>query len=639
MKIVLFSGFPLDSSYNYTVNTYNWDKLVAQYYEMTQEALYNAIGASTEFNFIDRDSVHASCTIDLATVTKVVKGEKTPQISTDYNYAIVYDNINNRYKHYFITGWDFVSSKKIGESFNNVYTVSFSLNLLAYFNVQETNSSLPNNILVDRTHIWDNVSKYSSEGQNIEPQYKEEYQIPIISDNLKNDSYTANKPLPMGRWYYIITNKQWGDNKNTVDFYGLSNLYCYCVFDNLSSTSEKLYTSTFEKPGSLVKTNRQISTFSAVIQLLARDKVQADSIVKIYVSMIPPISYLYSKKQENNHLTLHNTIDGDGNISNTVSGTIVEIDTDIYTTLLTLSTYNTDSYGIIYLNRTQSKKTDYYPYTKLNIFSNDTHELQPEVQSIHLYTALSPTKLGFIIVYSQTYIEGYNMYCELLDCSNEIPYGSTAWNNYVANNKNFYQMGVDIPRERADNATAGALFNVVGGVVSGVGQIASGRLLTGAGGMADRAISQLGNVVTSQLNAETTIKENQLQWDNIKNAPNKVKSLGTNIGQFSRVGDIRLYYSRLNDTEIKTLETIFYRSGYKYGANVDTFEKLFVCTYFNYVKLGEPLFARYYGENLTDIQRDLLNQIVQRGVTYFEPDWFINHGLDYPETNPYKETA
>ena len=639
MKIVLFSGFPLDSSYNYTVNTNDWDTLVAQYYGMTREVLYDKISTSIEFNFIDRDSVHGSCTIDIATVTKIVKPNKTAKISTDYNYAIVYDNINNEYKHYFITGWDFVSSKKIGESFNNVYNVSFSLNLLAYFNVCETNNELPKNILVDRTHIWDNVSKYSSEGQNIEPQYKEEYQIPVISDNLKNDSYTANKPLPMGRWYYIITNKQWGDNKSTVTFYGMSNLYCYCVFDRLSLTSEELYTSTFEKDGSLIKKNRAISTFSAVIQLLARNKVQADSIVKIYVSMIPPISYLYSKKQEDNHLTIHNTLDGDGNISNTVSGTIVELDTDIYVTLLTLTTYNYDSYGVIYLSRNQSKKTDYYPYTKLNIFSNDTHELQPDIKSIHLYTALSPTKLGFIMVYSQTYVEGYNMYCELLDCSNEVPFGSTAWNDYVANNKNFYQMGVDIPRERANNATTGALLNMAGGLISGIGGVLSGKPISGITGALDRVVSQTGNIAVSQLNAGTTIKENQLQWDNIQNAPNKIKSLGTNIGQFARVGDIRLYYSRLNDTEIKTLETIFYRSGYKYGANVDTYAKLFVCTNFNYVKLGEPLFARYYGENLTDIQRDLLSEILSRGITYFEPSWFVTHGLDYPETNPYKETA
>ena len=641
MKIVLFSGFPLDSSYNYTVNTNDWDTLVAQYYGMTREVLYSKISTSTEFNFIDRDSVHGSCTIDLATVTKIVKTGKTAKISTDYNYAIVYDNINNEYKHYFITGWDFVSSKKVGTDYNNVYKVSFSLNLLAYFKVCETNDELPKNILVDRTHIWDNVSKYSSEGYNINPQYKERRIVPIIKDNLKADSVTTGNPLPQGRWYYIITNKQWGDNKQTVQFYGLSNLYCYCVFDGFSSdTSKQIYTSTFVKPGSLEKTTNKIGTFSSIVTLLARNKIQADSIVKIYVTVIPPISYLYSKKQENGHLTIHNVGDGDGNISNTVSGSLVEVDTDIYVTLLTLTEYDPHSYGILdYTKKTQTKKTDYYPYTKLNLYSNDTHELQPNV-NIRLYTALSPTKLGFIIYYETTYIEGYNTYCELLDCSNEIPYGSTAWNDYVANNKNFYQMGVDIPRERADNATAGALFNVIGGVFSGAGQIGSGRLFSGISGMADRAVSQLGNVVTAQLNAETTIKQNQLQWDNIKNAPNKVKSLGTNIGQFSgALNDLHMYYSRLNDTEIKTLETMFYRSGHKYGTNVDTYAKLFVCTNFNYVKLGEPLFARYYGENLTDIQRDLLSEILSRGITYFEPSWFVTHGLDYPETNPYKETV
>lgn len=641
MKIVLFSGFPLDSSYNYTVNTNDWDTLVAQYYSKTREELYASISSSTEFNFIDRDSVHASCAIDLATVTKIVKSGNTAKISTDYNYAIVYDNINNEYKHYFITGWDFVSSKKVGTTYNNVYNVSFSLNLLAYFKVCETNTDLPKDILVDRTHIWDNVSKYSSEGMDVNPQYKEQRIEPIISDNLKADSITTGTPLPRGRWYYIITNKQWGDNKGTVSFYGLSNLYCYCVFDNFSSDNDKqLYTSTFEKPGSLVKTTNKIGTFSSVVTLLTRGKVQADTIVKIYVSLVPPISYLYSKKQENGHLTIHNVYDGEGNLSNTVSGTLVEIDTDIYATLLTLTGYESDNYAILnYTKKTQTKKTDYYPYTKLVLYSNDTHELQPDV-SIRLYTALSPTKLGYIIYYKQSYIEGHNMLCELLDCSNEIPFGSTAWNDYVANNKNFYSMGVDIPRERADNATAGALFNVIGGMFSGAGQIRSGHLFTGLGGMADRAVSQLGNVVTTKLNAETTIKENQLQWDNIKNAPNKVKSLGTNIGQFSGArSDMHMYYVRLNDTEIKTLETIFYRNGYKYGANVDTYAKLFVCTNFNYVKLGEPLFARYYGENLTDIQRDLLSEIVQRGITYFEPSWFISHGLDYPETNPYKETT
>ena len=83
MKIVLFSGFPLDSSYNYTVNTNDWDTLVAQYYGMTREVLYDKISTSIEFNFIDRDSVHGSCTIDLATVTKIVKPNKTAKISTD----------------------------------------------------------------------------------------------------------------------------------------------------------------------------------------------------------------------------------------------------------------------------------------------------------------------------------------------------------------------------------------------------------------------------------------------------------------------------------------------------------------------------------------------------------------------------
>lgn len=636
MKIVLFSGFPLDSSYNYTVNTNDWDTLVAQYYGMTREVLYDKISTSTEFNFIDRDSVHGSCTIDLATVTKIVKAGKTAKISTDYNYAIVYDNINNECKHYFITGWDFVSSIKIGESFNNVYTVSFSLNLLAYFNVCETNNELPKNILVDRTHIWDNVSKYSSEGQGIEPQYKEEYITPIIKDNLESDTYTKNRQILHGKWYYVITSKPWGDYKASVSFYGESNFYCYCFHNDGYNTLSAYGYKSFDKPvdGRELK---YISNFSYFISLLKYNKISGEDIIKIYVSSLPPISYLRKKEQINGRYVIYTNNDS-GSLSG-VSTTNIQLTEDTYATPLVLGTYNkTNCITLEYDKIVQSKKTNFFPFTKLSLFSNSNIELQPNV-TLRLYTALSPTKLSFVVVYDINYIEGNSSYCTLLDCSNELPIATSAWNNYIANNKNYYQMGVDIPRERADNASTGALFNITGGLISGIGGVLSGKPISGIAGALDRVVSQGGNIAVAQANAETTIKQNQLQWDNIKNSPNKVMSLGTNIGQFSASDDVKIVILRLNDTEIKTLETIFYRSGYKYGTNVDTYSKLFVRTNFNYVKLGEPLFARYYGENLTDIQRDLLSEILSRGITYFEPSWFITHGLDYPEVNPYKETA
>lgn len=636
MKIVLFSGFPLDSSYNYTVNTNDWDTLVAQYYGMTREVLYDKISTSIEFNFIDRDSVHGSCTIDIATVTKIVKPNKTAKISTDYNYAIVYDNINNEYKHYFITGWDFVSSKKIGESFNNVYNVSFSLNLLAYFKVCETNNELPKNILVDRTHIWDNVSKYSNEGQNIEPQYKEEYITPIIKDNLESDKYTENRQILHGKWYYVITSKPWGDYKASVSFYDTSNFYCYCFhndgYTNLSAYGYK----TYNKPED-GRELKYISHFTYLISLLESNKISGEDIIKIYVSSLPPISYLRKKEQVNGRYVIYTN--NDQGLVAGVSTTNIQLAENDYATPLVLGTYNKTKCIILEYDKiVQSKKTQFFPFTKLSLFSNSNIELQPNV-TLRLYTALSPTKLSFVVVYDINYIEGNSSYCTLLDCSNELPIATSAWNNYIANNKNYYQMGVDIPRERANNATAGAILNMGGGLLGGLGRIAMGDVAGGVGGALDRAVSQMGNIAVSQMNAGTTIKENQLQWDNIQNAPNKVMSLGTNIGQFSASDDVKIVISRLNDTEIKTLETIFYRSGYKYGANVDTYAKLFVCTNFNYVKLGEPLFARYYGENLTDIQRDLLSEILSRGITYFEPSWFVTHGLDYPETNPYKETV
>lgn len=636
MKIVLFSGFPLDSSYNYTVNTNDWDTLVAQYYGMTREVLYDKISTSIEFNFIDRDSVHGSCTIDIATVTKIVKPNKTAKISTDYNYAIVYDNINNEYKHYFITGWDFVSSKKIGESFNNVYNVSFSLNLLAYFKVCETNNELPKNILVDRTHIWDNVSKYSSEGQNIEPQYKEEYITPIIKDNLESDKYTENRQILHGKWYYVITSKPWGDYKASVSFYDTSNFYCYC-FHNDGYTDLSAYGyKTYNKPEG-GRELKYISNFTQLISLLEFNKISGEDIIKIYVSSLPPISYLRKKEQVNGRYVIYTN--NDHGLVVGVSTTNIQLAENDYVTPLVLGTYNKTKCIILEYDKiVQSKKTQFFPFTKLSLFSNSNIELQPNV-TLRLYTALSPTKLSFVVVYDINYIEGNSSYCTLLDCSNELPIATSAWNNYIANNKNYYQMGVDIPRERANNATAGAILNMGGGLLGGLGRIAMGDVAGGVGGALDRVVSQMGNIAVSQMNANTIIRENQLQWDNIQNAPNKVMSLGTNIGQFSASDDVKIVISRLNDTEIKTLETIFYRSGYKYGTNVDTYAKLFVCTNFNYVKLGEPLFARYYGENLTDIQRDLLSEILSRGITYFEPSWFVTHGLDYPETNPYKETV
>lgn len=626
MKIVLFSGFPLDSSYNYTVNTNDWDTLVAQYYGMTREVLYDKISTSIEFNFIDRDSVHGSCTIDLATVTKIVKAGKTAKISTDYNYAIVYDNINNEYKHYFITKWDFVSSKKIGESFNNVYNVSFSLNLLAYFNVCETNEELPKNILVDRTHIWNDVSKYSSEGQNIIPNY-------LIENDYSGWTMSGiNRVVGNNNWYYIISTKDW-NNKRYIErtqMGSTSTFYCYCACDS-GNYRVKTYYDT-ETAVAESSTNALISSFSKFMMAVNTGSISIEDIVKIYTTKLPPVSYIKSIDIENVIETYQSTNSG---ISVPIKNSIPQS----FTTLLVLGKCSTDNYISTSVYSTGKSKLDLYPYTQLQMVDNNTLELEPNF-SYRLYTALSPTKLGFIARRTSTSIyNGADSKCQFIDCSNEIPLSTSAWLQYVAYNKNYYQMGVDIPRERADNATTGALLNMAGGLISGMGGVLSGKPISGIAGALDRVVSQTGNIAVSQMNADTTIKENQLQWDNIKNSPDKIKTLGTNIGLYSVFPDFKVFIKRLCDSDRKTLEILFYRSGYKYGTNVDTYAKLFVCTNFNYIKLGEPLFARYYGENLTDIQRDLLSEILSRGITYFEPSWFVTHGLDYPETNPYKETV
>lgn len=633
MKIVLFSGFPLDSSYNYTVNTNDWDTLVAQYYGMTREVLYDKISTSIEFNFIDRDSVHGSCTIDIATVTKIVKAGKTAKISTDYNYAIVYDNINNEYKHYFITGWDFVSSKKIGESFNNVYNVSFSLNLLAYFNVCETNNELPKNILVDRTHIWDNVSKYSSEG-NFETTY-------LSSEDISGIKMFDNIPLKLNRrYYYIITSKPINSeykSASTVEMCGDSMFYCYLLCDGYSSTTyvNKLYVNISYKNSNneVVNATEPLSGLKTFLSYVNKGKFAVDDIVKIYVTSLPPTNYI-----ENISL-----IDNKETITGLNSGISIQIDDYVNRlNLYPLEAYfpsNSLVYQRDFTDSRYNNKFYYYPFTKLQLVANNVIELDPR-NKYFLSTALSPTKLGFIVSRSgYSDILGGSSDCEMLDCSNELPIATTAWLQYIAYNKNYYQMGVDIPRERANNATAGAILNMGGGLLGGLGRIAMGDVAGGVGGALDRVVSQMGNIAVSQMNADTTIKENQLQWDNIQNSPNKIKTLGTNIGMFTGYSDVKIVYLWIDLISQKSLKVKFYRSGYKYGTNVDTYAKLFVCTNFNYVKLGEPLFARYYGENLTDIQRDLLSEILSRGITYFEPSWFVTHGLDYPETNPYKETV
>ena len=633
MKIVLFSGFPLDSSYNYTVNTNDWDTLVAQYYGMTREVLYNTISTSTEFNFIDRDSVHGSCTIDIATVTKIVKPNKTAKISTDYNYAIVYDNINNEYKHYFITGWDFVSSKKIGESFNNVYNVSFSLNLLAYFNVCETNNELPKNILVDRTHIWDNVSKYSSEG-NFETTY-------LSPQAISGITMFDNIPLKVARrYYYIITSKPINSeyrHTSTVEMCGDSMFYCYLLCDGFTSSliTNKLFVNVSYKNSNseVVNAIEPLGGLNEFLSYINKGKFAVDDIVKIYVTSLPPTNYI-------ENITV---LENKDVISGRDAGISVEIDG--YANRLNL--YPLEAYfptnSLVYqrdfTDIKYNNKFYYYPFAKLQLVANNVIELDPRNKYL-LTTALSPTKLGFIVSRGDySFIFGESSNCEMLDCSNEIPIATTAWLQYIAYNKNYYQMGIDIPRERANNATAGAILNMGGGLLGGLGRIAMGDVAGGVGGALDRLVSQMGNIAVSQMNADTTIKENQLQWDNIQNSPNKIKTLGTNIGMFTGFNDVKIIYLYTDLTSQKSLKVKFYRSGYKYGANVDTYSKLFVCTNFNYVKLGEPLFARYYGENLTDIQRDLLSEILSRGITYFEPSWFVTHGLDYPETNPYKETV
>ncbi len=625
MKIVLFSGFPLDSSYNYTVNTNDWDTLVAQYYGMTREVLYSKISTSTEFNFIDRDSVHGSCTIDIATVTKIVKAGKTAKISTDYNYAIVYDNINNEYKHYFITGWDFVSSKKVGTDYNNVYNVSFSLNLLAYFNVCETNNELPKNILVDRTHIWDNVSKYSSEGQNINPNYLEEHDFStwhMLGINLVGNN----------NWYYIISTKNWNNKRHIerTQMGSTSTFYCYCLCDS-GDYRVKTY---YDTDGAVAEnsTNAYISSFQSFMMAVNTGSISIEDVVKIYTTKLPPISYI-------KNINIENVVETYQSTNNGISVPIKNSTPQSFISFLVLGECRSNNYISSEVYSDGKSKLDLYPYKQLQFVDNNTLELEPNF-SYRLYTALSPTKLGFIVRRISTSIyNGEDSKCQFIDCSNEIPLSTSAWLQYIAYNKNYYQMGVDIPRERADNASTGASLNMVGGLFSGVGRILSGDVFGGIGGGLDRIVSQAGNIAVSQMNADTTIKQNQLQWDNIKNSPDKIKTLGTNNGLYSLYPDFKVFIKRLPANDRRTLEILFYRSGYKYGTNVYTYANLFVCTNFNYVKLGEPLFARYYGKNLTDIQRDLLSEILSRGITYFEPSWFVTHGLDYPETNPYKETV
>ena len=180
-----------------------------------------------------------------------------------------------------------------------------------------------------------------------------------------------------------------------------------------------------------------------------------------------------------------------------------------------------------------------------------------------------------------------------------LPYSSTAYSNFILNNKNFYMQ----------------------------------RFMTTFGNVIDGSFTKTGLVKSL---FDTFVDAQQLYYtvDNILNKPDNIKELNCEI-------ILHIFYNYLTiycydfipiDSDIRTFNSVLYRYGYTYSEmdnikNVDNIRK-----YFNYIKTKCETVKRNNGL-ANDLRREVI-RIFERGITlwnYIPTE--LNKLFDYTVNN------
>ena len=153
------------------------------------------------------------------------------------------------------------------------------------------------------------------------------------------------------------------------------------------------------------------------------------------------------------------------------------------------------------------------------------------------------------------------------------------------------------------------------------------------------AMGQYGNAFLSAVNTGVGIANTMMSWENIKNTPDMIKSLGINVLKEMRFNKCGVYalICKCPTLLYNISKTKFKHFGYQYDDECD-YKDFFVKEHYNYIVTLEDVIDKK-AISMTNYERKIINDIFKRGITIFETscikqDNNNNIYIDYTDTNP-----
>lgn len=148
-----------------------------------------------------------------------------------------------------------------------------------------------------------------------------------------------------------------------------------------------------------------------------------------------------------------------------------------------------------------------------------------------------------------------------------MPYASDMLNEFLATNKNFYEQGNFNAGMDFGKGVVGSLFNMAGNIAGGAAQVLSGNM-GGVGSIVSAPIQAVGDMVTAGMSYFQAVKNMEYTADNMRYAPDKLKSVGGNALYSMTIASIAIYvdwYEPLEADKVR-INDVMHLYGYNVGA-------------------------------------------------------------------------
>jgi hypothetical protein len=212
----------------------------------------------------------------------------------------------------------------------------------------------------------------------------------------------------------------------------------------------------------------------------------------------------------------------------------------------------------------------------------------------------------------------------IFSCDDSMIYTSSAWDEFMVNNKNFalsMQLERDFDVKRADTALIMGNVNAGMQMIGGGIQLASGNP-AGLSGLLGGASSAASNFVNHQLQREgIELAQTQklLSLDNMSASPNSLKNASGNTYFTAAITKHQLFiceYEALPH-ELKIADDDMYLNGYTYNVIGNLKDFWNIRKYFNFVRAQIRIIG---GLSLSNERRNNLRDRFAMGVRFWKSD-------------------